>query len=71
MCDTCLFIFNNCIITLHTNGCCIFTINNAVIDALIASLKMDFLLEDQGLIFDYLGIHINQVVNPEINYVEV
>jgi len=38
---------------------------------LLPASRWIFLLEDQRLIFDYLGIHINQVVNPEINYVEV
>jgi len=55
---------------LYLDDCCIFTHSNAVINALIDSLKSEFVLKDQGPIKDYLGICIDQQINPKTNFIE-
>jgi len=40
-----------------------------MIDVPIASLHTDFVLEDQGPIANYLGIHIDQDINPMTNFI--
>jgi len=59
-----------CIIVFYRDDCCIFALSNAIINALIDSLKSECVLEDQGRIDDYLGICIDQQVNHETNFVE-
>jgi len=68
--DPCLFICHNCIIVLYMDDCCIFAPSDAVIDAHIKSLKSKFVLEDQGPIKDYLGICIDQQINPKTNFIK-
>jgi len=67
--DPCLFLCNDCIIALYTNDYCIFANNDAMINVLIASLCTNFVLEDQGPIANYLGIHIDQDIDPMTNFI--
>jgi len=46
-----------------------FTINNAVNNALTASLCTNFVLEEQGPIANYLGIHIEQDIDSMTNFI--
>jgi len=61
--DPCLFLCSGCIIVLYTDDCCIFGLNNQAIDALLASLSEEFVLQDKGMIENYLGINITKVQN--------
>jgi len=63
--DPCLFIRNDCIIALYTDDCCVFATDNAIINELIRSLSEEFVLQDKGSIEDYLGIHVDQQLNPD------
>jgi len=47
------------------DDCCIFAINNAMINDLIASLGEEFVLQDEGSIKNYLGIHMTQQTHPD------
>jgi len=53
------------IITLYMDDCCVFAINDAVINKLIASLGEEFVLQDEGSIENYLGIHVTQQLNSD------
>jgi len=63
--DPCLFMHNECIIALYMDDYCVFTTNDNIINALIASLREEFVLQDEGSISNYLGIHINQQTNSD------
>jgi hypothetical protein len=45
---------------VYTDDCLIFAPDDKIIDALIQNLSNTYLLEDQGNIQDYLGIHIKK-----------
>jgi len=40
-----------------------------MIDVLITSLRTNFVLEDQGPIMNYLGIHIEQDIDPATDFI--
>jgi hypothetical protein len=56
--DPCLYLRNNCILVVYTDDCLIFSPSDSIIDDLIKNLSDTYLLEDQGDVQDYLGIHI-------------
>jgi len=68
--DPCLFIRSNCIIVLYTDDCCIFGLSNDVIDALLQDLQEEFILQDQGSIDNFLGIHIEWTLNESSGVVD-
>ncbi len=56
--DPCLYLRSDCIMVVYTNDCLIFSPDDHIIDSLLQNLSQMYLLEDQGNIQDYLGIHI-------------
>jgi hypothetical protein len=58
--DPCLFLRQDCILIVYTDDCIFFAEEDSTIDALIANLSKTYLLEDQGLVQDYLGIWISK-----------
>jgi hypothetical protein len=60
--DPCLYLTADCILVVYTDDCLIFSPSDSIIDDLIKNLYDTYLLEDQGNVQDYLGIHITQ--NP-------
>jgi hypothetical protein len=56
--DTCLYLHADCIIVVYTDDCLIFAKDYNTIDDLVKNLSETFILEDQGTVHDYLGIHI-------------
>ncbi len=57
--DTCLYLRHDCIMVVYTDDCLIFARDDTIINDLIKNLSETFILEDQGSVNDYLGIHIN------------
>lgn len=56
--DPCLHLHSDCIIVLYTDDTLIFAKDDATINSIIMSLSKTFMLEDQGSVNDFLGIHI-------------
>jgi hypothetical protein len=56
--DQCLYLRNDCIMVVYTDDCLIFAKDDNVINSLLDKLSSTYLLEDQGDVNDYLGIHI-------------
>jgi hypothetical protein len=56
--DPCLYLRSDCIMVVYTDDCLIFSPDNHIIDSLLKNLSTTYLLEDQGNVQDYLGIHI-------------
>jgi hypothetical protein len=56
--DTSLYLHNDCIMVVYMDDCLIFAKDDNTIDELVKNLSETFLLEDQGTVHDYLGIHI-------------
>ena len=69
--DPCLFLHSDCIIAPYTDDSCIFGLNNQAIDALLASLSEEFVLQDEGTIENYLGINITKVHNPSTGDIDI
>ncbi len=53
------------------DDCCIIGLNNQAIDALLASLSEEFVLQDEGTIENYLGINITKVHNPSTRDIDI
>jgi len=49
---------------------CIFGLNNDMIDTLLWDLQEEFVLQDQGLIDNFLGIHIESTLNESSGIVD-
>jgi hypothetical protein len=58
--DPCLYLRNDCIMVVYTDDCLLFAKHDDTIDNLIKNLSTTYLLEDQGDVHDYLGIHITK-----------
>jgi len=58
--EPCLYLRNDCIMMVYTDDCLIFARDDSTIDTLIKSLNETYLLEDQGTVNDYLGLHIQK-----------
>jgi hypothetical protein len=56
--DLCLYLHLGCLMVIYMGDCLIFEWNDATIDKIVANLSKTFLLEDQGMVQDYLGIRI-------------
>ncbi len=69
--NPCLFLCSDSIIVLYMDDCCIFGLNNQAINALLASLSEEFVLQDEGTIENYLGINITKVHNPSTGDLDI
>jgi len=69
--DPCHFICSDCIIVLYMDDCCIFGLNDQAIDTLLASLSEEFVLQDEGMIKNYLGSNITKVQNPSTGDIDI
>ena len=58
--DPCLYMRNDSLIVLYTDDCLIFTKDEKVRKSLLSSLSEEFILEDEGDIENFLGIHIER-----------
>ncbi len=58
--DPCLYLRSDCIMVIYTDDCLIFGKDDTTINELVANLSKTFLLEDQGMVQDYLGIRIQK-----------
>ncbi len=58
--DPCLFVRDDCMIAVYTDDCCLFAETDLILDELIADMKKDFILEDQGQIENFLGINVQR-----------
>ena len=62
--EPCLFFRNDYILICYTDDCCLFGPNQKALDNVIADLRKEFVLEDEGEIKDFLGV---RVVNDRAN----
>lgn len=56
--DPCLFIREDCLLTLYTDDCCMFGASQRVLDDLKSALSEQFVLRDEGCVEDFLGVRI-------------
>ena len=64
--DPCLFIKGKVILVLYVDDAAIFSPDKSAIDSVIASLKEDFVLTDEGELKDYIGVHIEHLSDGQI-----
>ena len=57
--EPCLFIRKDCILICYTDDCCLFGPNQKALDNVIADLRKEFVLEDEGEIKDFLGVRVS------------
>jgi hypothetical protein len=57
--DPCLFLQKDCILIVYTDDCCLFGPTQQALGNVIADLKKEFVLEDEGEIQDFLGVRIH------------
>ena len=56
----CLFMWQDCLIALHTDDCCIFGHSKSQVDELLNLLiASGFKLRDEGAVSNFLGVKVN------------
>jgi hypothetical protein len=65
--DQCLFLRGDCIIVTYVDDCLFFAKDPKTIEELLASLRQEFVLTDEGDVINVLGIKVEQQKNGSIN----
>ena len=68
--DPCLFLHNDCILVVYVNDCLLFSKEASVLDALMDSLKKEFILTMEGDVGAFLGIGIKHHPDSRLELVQ-
>jgi hypothetical protein len=68
--DPCLFLRHDCILVVYVDDCLLFSKEASALDALIASLKKEFILTVEGDVSAFLGIDIKHHSDGRLELVQ-